>query len=108
MLNRDEAARLLLKALEVDPANFAAVEQVLVLSHRQAKFKADDLKPAIETLLASSERTLKQDTVLAELLTISGRYEEAIQVLDAHSTVEPRVKAIQASVYAASGDAATA
>ena len=108
LLNRDEAARLLLKALEVDPANFAAVEQVLVLSHRQAKFKADDLKPAIETLLASSERTLKQDTVLAELLTISGRYEEAIQVLDAHSTVEPRVKAIQASVYAASGDAATA
>ena len=102
-LNRDRAAQILVKAIRLDPGNREVMGQLLLLSRRGAKFAAADLEPAIDLLSGKAERDVPEDMLLAELLTIADRHDEAVATLESRADAEPRLKVVQASVLIAGG-----
>ncbi len=103
ILNRDRSAQILVKAIQLDPANRAAINQILQLSRRGAKFAPSDLVEAIAALASETDRGISEDVILAELLTIAGRHAEAVATLESKAEAEPQLKVIQASVLKAAG-----
>ena len=103
VLNRDRSAQILVKAILLDPGNREVIAQVLMLSRRGAKFTPGDLGPAIAALASETDREISVDMLLAELLTIAGRHEEAVATLESKAEAAPQLKVIQASVLIAAG-----
>ena len=103
VLNRDRSAQILVKAIPLDPGNREVIAQVLMLSRRGAKFTPGDLGPAIAALASETDREISVDMLLAELLTIAGRHEEAVATLESKAEAAPQLKVIQASVLIAAG-----
>ena len=103
ILNRDLSADILVKACQLDPTNREVLNQIIALSRRQATFDPADLKPAIDELITKLERDLAESVLLAELLTIAKRYDEAVTTLEPFVEQDSSVRAFQASVHVAAG-----
>ncbi len=103
LLNRDLCAAMLVEAIRLTPENRSILQQALTLNSFGATFRAEDLRPAIDTIQPSEESTIEERILRIRSLAATNQIDRAILELQPLSESTPELNIVLARLLKAAG-----
>ena len=105
-LNSPAAAKLLVKAAQLQPDHWQLPSLIQAMAKTGARFSANNLSPVLSHLqakLQSNPSEVSTRLTLAQMLSMVGQHAQATELLEPHQEKNTRIRALLAQIYRSAG-----